>query len=246
MATRTVTHTRRLGPAVSVLVPVALLLVGLGALLWNSIPDQLYLTLRGEAHIVEQVLPRAQAGDPEAQYDLASRYAGGRGVPKNPRRAAKWYRAAAEADYARAQSSLGLAYYWGTGVQQNYAKAAEWLRRAGEQNMAGSQYMLGLMHESGKGVPKDLPQAALWHRRAAQRGNLYAQQRLAMLARDGRGVPMDKIEAYKWLELAIPQLNSSPARESWIKMQAQIGTAMTHEGIARARRLAQDWRPTSP
>ncbi len=38
-----------------------------GARLWDSIPDRLYLAVRGDSNIVERVLPRAQAGDPEAQ-----------------------------------------------------------------------------------------------------------------------------------------------------------------------------------
>ncbi len=245
MSIQTVTRTWRLGPAVSVLVLVlvALLLVALGALLWGSIPDKLYLAVRGDPNVVEQVLPRAQAGDPEAQHDLGLRYAGGRGVPKDPERAARWYRAAAEQGYGPAQSSLALAYYWGTGLARDRAKAADWYRRAAEQDIAGAGYMLGLIYGSGEGVAKDAALAARWHGQAAEHGNHYAQQVLARLYRDGRGVARDKVQAYKWLELAIPGLKVSPARDSWIVMRAQLGATMTVEEIAEARRLAREWTP---
>ena len=243
MSIQTVTRTWRLGPAVSVVVLVALLLVALGALLWDSIPDKLYLAVRGDPSVVEQVLPRAQAGDPEAQHDLGLRYAGGRGVPKDPERAAKWYRAAAEQGYGPAQGSLALAYYWGTGVARDHARAADWFRRAAEHDVAGAGYMLGLIYWSGEGVAKDVALAAHWHGQAAEHGNHYAQQFLARLYRDGRGVARDKVQAYKWLDLAIPGLKASPARDSWIEMRAQLGATMTVEEIAEARRLAREWTP---
>ncbi len=216
MSIQTVTRRWRLGPAVSALalVLVALLLVALGALLWDSIPDKLYLAVRGDPSIVEQVLPRAQAGDPEAQHDLGLRYAGGRGVPKDPERAAKWYRAAAEQGYGPAQGSLALAYYWGTGVARDHAKAADWYRRAAEHDMAGAGYMLGLIYWSGEGVAKDVARAAHWHGQAAEHGNHYAQQFLARLYRDGRGVARDQVQAYKWLELAIPRLAPGPGLDA--------------------------------
>lgn len=243
MSIQTVTRRWRLGPAVSVLVMVALPLGALGALLWDSIPDRLYLAVHGDPNVVEQVLPRAQAGDPEAQHDLGLRYAGGRGVPKDPERAVGWYRAAAEQGYGRAQSSLAQAYYWGTGVARDRAKSADWYRRAAEHDLAGAGYMLGLIYWAGEGVTKDVALAAHWHGQAAEHGNHYAQQFLARLYRDGRGVARDRVQAYKWLELAIPGLNPSPARDSWIEMREQLGRTMTAEEIAEARRLARAWTP---
>jgi TPR repeat protein len=164
-------------------------------------------------------------------------------VPKDPERAAKWYRAAAEQGYGPAQGSLALAYYWGTGVARDHVKAAHWYRRAAEHDLAGAGYMLGLIYWSGEGVAKDIALAAHWHGQAAEHGNHYAQQFLARLYRDGRGVARDKVQAYKWLDLAIPGLKPSPARDSWIEMREQLGETMTAEEIAEARRLAREWTP---
>jgi hypothetical protein len=138
---------------------------------------------------------------------------------------------------------LALAYYWGTGVVRDRAKAADWYRRAAEHDLAGAGYMLGLIYWSGEGVAKDAALAARWHGQAAEHGNHYAQQFLARLYRDGRGVARDKVQAYKWLDLAIPGLKPSPARDSWIEMRAQLGETMTAEEIAQARRLAREWTP---
>lgn len=246
MSVGSVRRARYVGPLGPAAFLVALLLIALGALYLEMIPESVELALRGDSHIVEQVLPRAQAGDPEAQHDLGLRYAGGRGVPQDNQRATEWYRAAAEQGYGPAQGSLGLAYYWGKGVELDHAKAAEWLRRAAEQNMAGSGYMLGLMHRSGEGVPKDYAKAAYWLQQAAELGNHYAQQMLAYHYRDGLGVAQNKVAAYKWIDLAIPKLKPSPARDTWIKMREQLGGTMTAEEVAQAERLARDWRPRQP
>ena len=109
--------------------------------------------------------------------------------------------------------------------------------------MAGSGYMLGLMHRSGKGVPKDYAKAAYWLQQAAELGNHHAQQLLAYHYRDGLGIAQNKVEAYKWLELAIPKLKPSPARDSWIELREQLGETMTAQEVAEAERLARDWRP---
>ncbi len=139
---------------------------------------------------------------------------------------------------------LGSRYAGGRGVPENPERAADWFRRAAEHDMASAGYMLGLIYGSGKGLPKDLDLAAHWHRQAAEHGNHYAQQVLARLYRDGHGVPQDRVQAYKWLELAIPGLKPSAARDAWVKTRAQIGATLSAEEIAEARRLARAWTPS--
>jgi TPR repeat protein len=65
---------------------------------------------------------------PQAQSLLADCYmAGAYGFPKNPRKAANYYRLAAERGYGFAQASLGLCYLTGTGVWKSEDKAVTWL-----------------------------------------------------------------------------------------------------------------------
>ena len=47
---------------------------------------------------------------PEAQYNLGVCYAKGQGVAKDEVEAVKWYRKAAEQNYAEAQYDLGYCY----------------------------------------------------------------------------------------------------------------------------------------
>ena len=59
---------------------------------------------------IEEVKAKAEAGDAESQVELGRRYDKGEGVVKDHAEAAKWYRKAAEQNYAKAQYSLGVCY----------------------------------------------------------------------------------------------------------------------------------------
>jgi uncharacterized protein len=54
--------------------------------------------------------PLAEQGDVRAQNDLGSMYQDGKGVPQNYTGAMKWYRRAAEQNYATSQFNVGLMY----------------------------------------------------------------------------------------------------------------------------------------
>ena len=75
----------------------------------------------------------AHDGDANAQYELACRYANGRGVPQDNPEAAKWYQNAAEQGHADAQNNLGWMYETGRGVPMDVAAAIEWYRKAAAQ-----------------------------------------------------------------------------------------------------------------
>ena len=51
----------------------------------------------------------------------------------------KWYRKAAEQNFARAQNNLGVAYEDGIGVAKDQEEAVEWYRKATEQNDADAE-----------------------------------------------------------------------------------------------------------
>ena len=76
---------------------------------------------------------------------------GGQGVPKDYKRAAKWYLKAAEQGLAVHQHGLGLMYYGGQGVPQDYEQAARWLSKAAKQGNAEAQSYLNMIYESGQG-----------------------------------------------------------------------------------------------
>ena len=71
--------------------------------------------------------PAATQGNADAQNNLGSMYALGRGVVQDDAEAVKWFRLAAAQGHAGAQSNLGLQYGKGQGVVQDYVLAHMWL-----------------------------------------------------------------------------------------------------------------------
>ena len=68
--------------------------------------------------------------------------------------AVKWYRKAAEQNFAEAQYNLGVCYDNGQGVAKDYAEAVKWYRKAAEQNHAQAQYNLGVATAMAKAWPR--------------------------------------------------------------------------------------------
>lgn len=62
----------------------------------------------------------------EDYYNLGIKYAYGRNVPQDYKKAAECYQKSAELGLAEAQCNLGSLYAKGRGVSQDYEKAVEW------------------------------------------------------------------------------------------------------------------------
>ena len=62
------------------------------------------------ATALQEWIPLAEAGDPDAQFNLGVMYNNGQGVPQDYKKAMKWYTLAAEQGYADAQNNLGAMY----------------------------------------------------------------------------------------------------------------------------------------
>jgi TPR repeat protein len=69
----------------------------------------------------------------QAQFNLASAYAVGVGVPQAFVEAVKWYRKAAKQGHSSAQVYLGGHYQHGIGVPQDQKEADKWYRKAAAQ-----------------------------------------------------------------------------------------------------------------
>ena len=110
----------------------------------------------------------AEKGVPEAQFWIGAAYDQHLGFGVTDKREAfKWFKAAAEHDYADAEAELGRCYEDGDGVEQDYVLAADWYRRAAEHvpNLGGSgagRNGLGNLYVAGLGVPKDYVLAYMW------------------------------------------------------------------------------------
>ncbi|MGE5539708.1 MAG: hypothetical protein ACM30I_13910, partial [Gemmatimonas sp.] len=146
---------------------------------------------KGDAKAIE--IYRSIAEEvPEAAFDLGWRYASGRGVKRDDKEAAHYYRMAADKGFAAAQNNLGGLYAEGRGVARNDEEAVDWYRRAALQDFAPAQANLAFMYGKGRGVPQSDANAMAWYSRAAKAGYGPATASLAMMYSEGKGVPQDQ------------------------------------------------------
>ena len=104
---------------------VILAVVCFSSPLWANYKEA--LDKQDYATALEELMPLAQKGDAEAQYNLGKLYHDGQGVPQDYAEAVKWFQKAADQGNAKAQHNLGVMYYNGQGVPQNYVNAYMWL-----------------------------------------------------------------------------------------------------------------------
>lgn len=125
---------------------------------------------------------RADAGEVEAQFELARRYTtGANGTPKDAAEAARWFRLAAEQGSPHAQVNLAGIYEEGRGVPRDDAEAVNWLVKAADQGHPRATYKLGERFHQGRGVPRSRVIAYMWLDRAAKAGSPAAQFRARAL-----------------------------------------------------------------
>lgn len=153
-----------------------------------------------------EIRSEAEKGDAQAQTELGRIYfLGQRGVAVDKAEGVKWFRRAAEQNYAEAQFIFGLCCEKGEGVAKDAVEAAKWHRQAAEQNHADAQNSLGNCYAGGFGVTKDEAEAIKWYRRAAEQNYAGAQFNLAGCYAQGVGVAKDTVEALKWVRKAAEQ-----------------------------------------
>ena len=130
----------------------------------------------------------AASGDAKALFEIGSRYADGRGVAKDPKKAVEWYQKAADAGFAPAQFRLGSLYEKGIGVERTPAKAKMLYQLAAEQGNASAMHNLAVLFAMGAAGPTDNDSAARWFVKAAELGVKDSQYNLGILAAKGLGV----------------------------------------------------------
>jgi TPR repeat protein len=150
----------------------------------------------------EVLVKRAEAGDANAQSDLARCLFKGEGVAKNEQEGLKWARKAAEQGNACGQFTLGSHLAEGLGVTKDEKEGLKWITKSAIQGNAEGQYMLGRCYFLGKGVEKSTQEAFKWFSKSAEQGNLYGQYALGQFyaygEQGGYGVTKDEKMAAKW------------------------------------------------
>lgn len=110
--------------------------------------------------------PLANAGDPDAQFNLGQAYKLGRGVPADLTSAIDWYRKATAQGHARAEDNLGLLMF----QQGDRAGAMPYLQHAAARGETRAQYIVGTALFNGDMVGKDWVRAYAMMTRASASG----------------------------------------------------------------------------
>ncbi|HEY4140816.1 MAG TPA: hypothetical protein VGM57_05345 [Pseudolabrys sp.] len=178
----------------------------------------------------------AVAGDAGAAYEVAVRFADGRGVPVSLEDAARWFERAASKGLAPAQFRYASLLEKGQGVKKDLVQARKlYLAAAGKGNGKAMHNLAVLYAEGAEGKP-DYVNAAQWFRKAAQRGVADSQYNLGVLCARGLGTEKNAAESYQWFSLAAAQGDKESA-----KKRDEIATHMDAESLAAAQRAVQNF-----
>jgi localization factor PodJL len=180
----------------------------------------------------------AAKGDAAAQYEIAQRFAEGRGVAQNFTEAAEWFERAATQGLAPAQFRLGGLFQNGLGVKKNLETARQFYIAAGEAGNAKALHNLAALYAEGIDGKPDYQTAAGWFRKAADYGVADSQYNLAILYARGIGVEQNLAEAYKWFALAARGGDTDAA-----KKRDELGARLDRQSLDAAAQAIQAWAP---
>ncbi|MBM3554614.1 MAG: trypsin-like serine protease [Alphaproteobacteria bacterium] len=189
---------------------------------------------------VARLLPLAEGGDAVAQYQIGLLYDQGTTVAKNPAKALRWYRHAADQGHALALNNLGVMHERGIGLVQNYAEALTFFRRAAEKNNAIAMNNLGIMYREGRGVRADASEALGWFTRAADQGLAAAQANLAAAHANGSGTTRSDVRAYFWYTLSAARGSGDQATRA-AEHRDIVGRRLDPETVAKLQTAAKSW-----
>jgi len=124
----------------------------------------------------EDILKLAEAGNIEAQLEIAMRFISGtEGAPFDPKQGFKWFLKSAEQGHSGGQYMVCSYYAGGTLVEVSKSEAFKWCKKSAEQGHEYAQFDLGHMYLNGNGVSVNKSEAFKWYKKAAINGNPKAQ-----------------------------------------------------------------------
>lgn len=129
-------------------------------------------------------------------------YESGQGVPADPDRAARLYRAAAAKGDGFAKWRLGVMIDRDA-IGGTQSEAIKLFREAVADHTPGAAASLGVMYAAGRGVDRDFATAMRYYQAAARMGNAHGLEGMGVLYANGQGVARDMKEALAhWLVAA--------------------------------------------
>ena len=152
-----------------------------------------------------EVAALAEAGNVEAQYNLALRYDAGIGTTKDSERAWEWFRKSADGGFIPAKVSLAWRLGQGETTLERQREAFELYLVAAKSGNLEAQFLVGECYRDGKGTGRDQREAIRWLRAAADQGLAIAQYNLGVAYDQGNGVSANPVKAAEYYRKAAEQ-----------------------------------------
>ena len=184
-----------------------------------AVPQDGDLAGRHYKQAAEIFADESERGMPASINNLGFMFAQGKGVPKDPAKAAASFRRAADAGFAVAKVNLGLCCLNGWGVEKDEVAAFMLFKEAADLGNGAGAACVGQMLRDGIAVGADPVQAVKYLRDAAEEGDAIAWYELGLGYDLGLGIEVDKDEAIKWYTLAAADGNADA--------QARLGAILT-------------------
>ena len=200
--------------------------------------------------------PRAEAGDAAAQTLIAEILSRGLGVPRDEKRALKWYSRAAEQGIAEAQFHYALALLDGQHVAKDEHAALRLLKLAADQDNRLAQFNFAQLTIKRQPGAEGLKTAIDYYEKAAEAGLPDAQYAMAQAFDKGAGGRShDPRLAREWLIKAAKQNFDTAQLDlatwlvegrggdrdleagfSWMKVAAEAGNVAAQNRLAKLYR----------
>ena len=173
-------------------------------------------------------------GSAEELFGVAIAFRDGLEVPRDQKKALKWFLLAAKKGLKTAQLEMAFIYDKGLGVTPSKSQAAKWFYNAAAQGEAYAQFTLAQRLGTGTGVRKNEAQAVKWYRMAAKQGFAIAQYHLARSYAKGKGIGKNANQAAQWQRQA--------ADQGFALAQYQMGQKYAKgQGVAKDQAQAVKW-----
>ena len=184
------------------------------------------------------LITAATAGDPAAAYEVASRFAEGKGVPQDLAMAAAWFDRAARRGIAPAQFRLGSMYEKGVGLKKDLQEARRLYLAAADKGNAKAMHNLAVLYAEGIDGKPEYTVATQWFRKAAAFGVVDSQYNLAILYARGVGIEHNMAESYKWFALAAKGGDKDAGKKS-----LEIASHLDEQQLSAARQSVEAFVP---
>jgi localization factor PodJL len=184
------------------------------------------------------LISAAMAGDPAAAYEVASRFAEGKGVPQDLAMAAAWFDRAARRGIAPAQFRLGSMYEKGVGLKKDVQEARRFYLAAADKGNAKAMHNLAVLYAEGIDGKPEYAVASQWFRKAAAFGVVDSQYNLAILYARGVGVEHNIVESYKWFALAAKGGDLDAGKKS-----VDVASRLDEQQLSAARQSVEAFVP---